>query len=164
MSIYQEKSPLMCSVVFQWDQFGPFWEHRFWEDKIGYRRGEGQKSKGGSNLTSKEESLTRVADEKGKRWKCWQGWKRWDRTALSLETMWGNPTAHKDLIGHKNLWLTKFTLCWSGNNFLFFFSLNTIKTPSKQTNKPTTSHIQPLLSLSLSIHYPFSYQQFNSAK
>ncbi|CAJ1939820.1 unnamed protein product [Sphenostylis stenocarpa] len=22
--------------------------------------------------------------------------------------MWGNPTAHKDLIGHKNLWLTKF--------------------------------------------------------
>jgi len=49
-------------------------------------------------LTKKAKNESADRDEKG-----------WDRTALSLEAMWGNPTAHKDLIGHKNLWLTKFS-------------------------------------------------------
>ena len=34
--------------------------------------------------------------------------KGWDRTALSLEAMWGIQQHTQDLIGHKNLWLKKF--------------------------------------------------------
>jgi len=68
---------------------------------------------------AEKEEREEEIDKKAKDESRWHGMKKgWDtHTPLSLYVTWGNPTAHKDLIGHKNLWLTKFPLCWSGIPF-----------------------------------------------
>ncbi|KAK7251896.1 hypothetical protein RIF29_35496 [Crotalaria pallida] len=73
--------------------------------------------------------------------------------------MWENPTAHKDLIGHKNLWLTNFPplLMWQLFYSIFFQTCKNIL-PKLQRFTPLlhspTSSVFLSVSLFLSLlHY-----------